>query len=100
MIGPGALPPSPAAVAEYFHLRRSTISEFQPEDILHNERLWVIAICGLDESYLDPAPTSRGNRRLGWMILSPTSASSARAVSTRSAPVAAAIGFSCQWGAR
>ena len=56
MIGPAALPPSPAAIAEYFRRRRSSISEFSPDDIRHNERLWVIEICGLDESFRDPAP--------------------------------------------
>jgi hypothetical protein len=56
MIGPAVLPPSPAAVAEYFRRRRSTISEFSPDDILNNERLWVVEACGLPESALDPAP--------------------------------------------
>ena len=56
MTGPAMLPPSPAAVAEYFRRKRSTISEFSPDDILHNERLWVVEICGLPESALDPAP--------------------------------------------
>jgi hypothetical protein len=56
MTGPAALPPSPAAIAEYFRRRRSTIAEFWPDDILHNERLWVVEICGLPESALDPAP--------------------------------------------
>ena len=56
MIGPAVLPPSPAAIAEYFRRRRSSISEFSPDDIRHNERLWVVEICGLDESFLDPAP--------------------------------------------
>src|SRR5215472_5361499 len=55
MIGPAALPPSPAAIAEYFR-RRRTIAEFSPGDILHNERLWVIETCGLPESALDPGP--------------------------------------------
>jgi hypothetical protein len=55
MTGPAALPPSPAAIAEYFR-RRRTIAEFSPDDILHNERLWVIETCGLPESALDPAP--------------------------------------------
>jgi len=50
-----ALPPSPAAIAEYFR-RRRTIAEFSPGDILHNERLWVIETCGLPESALDPTP--------------------------------------------
>src|SRR5262249_55179653 len=54
--GPAVLPPSPAAIAEYFRRRRSSISEFSPDDIRHNERLWVIEICGLDESFRDPAP--------------------------------------------
>src|SRR5215831_6509226 len=53
---PAVLPPSAAAVAEYFRRRRSTIAEFTPDDILHNERLWVVEICGLDESFVDPAP--------------------------------------------
>ena len=53
---PAVLPPSPAAVAEYFGRRRSSIAEFSPADILHNERLWVVEICGLPESALDPAP--------------------------------------------
>jgi hypothetical protein len=48
--------PPPAAVAEYFRRKRHTIAEFAAEDILHNERLWVLDICGLLESYLDPAP--------------------------------------------
>ena len=52
---PAVLPPSSAAVAEYFRRRRSSISEFSPDDIRHNERLWV-EICGLPESALDPAP--------------------------------------------
>src|SRR5215471_19502391 len=56
MTGPTTLPPSPAAIAEYFRRRRSTISEFSPDEILHNERLWVVEICGLPESELDPAP--------------------------------------------
>ena len=56
MTGPAVLPPSPAAIAEYFRRRRSSISEFSPDDILHNERLWVVEICGLPESALDPAP--------------------------------------------
>jgi len=56
MIGPAALPPSPAAIAEYFRRRRRTIAEFSPGDILHNERLWVIETCGLPESALDPGP--------------------------------------------
>jgi hypothetical protein len=50
------LPPTPAAVAEYFRRRRSAIAEFSPADVLHNERLWVVEICGLPESALDPAP--------------------------------------------
>src|SRR5215472_8829726 len=53
---PAVLPPSAAAVAEYFRRRRSTIAEFTPDDILHNERLWVVDICGLTEDDLDPAP--------------------------------------------
>src|SRR5215472_9456852 len=56
MTGPAVLPPSPAAIAEYFRRRRSSISQFSPNDILHNERLWVVEICGLPESVLDPAP--------------------------------------------
>jgi len=56
MTGPAVLPPSPAAIAEYFRRRRSSISEFSPDDIRHNERLWAVEICGLDESFLDPAP--------------------------------------------
>ena len=56
MTGPAVPPPSPVAVTEYFRRRRSSISEFTPDDILHNERLWVVEICGLPESYLDPAP--------------------------------------------
>ena len=51
-----ALPPTPAAVAEYFRRRRSAIAEFSPDNILHNERLWVVETCGLPESELDPAP--------------------------------------------
>jgi hypothetical protein len=34
------IPPSPAAVAEYFVRRRSRISAFIREDIECNERLW------------------------------------------------------------
>jgi len=66
MIGPAALPPSPAAIAEYFR-RRRTIAEFSPGDILHNERLWVIETCGLPESALDPGPiiTREQAARLG-----------------------------------
>jgi hypothetical protein len=56
MISPAVLPPSPAAVAEYFRSRRRTIAEFSPDDIRHNERLWVVETCGLPESALDPAP--------------------------------------------
>jgi len=56
MTSPAVLPPSPAAVAEYFRRRRSTIAEFSPDNILHNERLWVVEICGSPESALDPAP--------------------------------------------
>ena|SRR5215469_349744 len=56
MIRPVVLPPSPAAVAEYFRRRRSTIAEFSPDDILHNERLWVIGIGRLPDSALDLAP--------------------------------------------
>jgi hypothetical protein len=56
MTAPAMLPPSASAVAEYFRRRRTAISEFSPDDILHNERLWVVEICGLDESFLDPAP--------------------------------------------
>ena len=56
MTGPAVPPPSPVAVTEYFRRRRSSISEFTPDDILHNERLWVVEICGLHESELDPAP--------------------------------------------
>jgi hypothetical protein len=48
--------PPPAAVKDYFRRRRNSISEFSVEDILHNERLWVLDICGLPESCLDPAP--------------------------------------------
>ena len=55
-IAPAALPPTPAAVAEYFRRKRSTISELSPADILHNERLWVVETCGLPETELDPAP--------------------------------------------
>src|SRR5215831_6431550 len=51
-----ALPPSPAAIAEYFRRRRSSIAEFSQDNILHNERLWVVEICGLPERALDPAP--------------------------------------------
>jgi hypothetical protein len=50
------LPPTPAAVVEYFHRRRRAIAEFSPDDILHNERLWCDEICGQPESALDPAP--------------------------------------------
>ena len=50
------LPPTPALVGEYFRRRRSAIAEFSSGDIRHNERLWVVEICGLHESELDPAP--------------------------------------------
>jgi hypothetical protein len=50
------LPPSPAAVAEYFRRRRAAIAGFSKEDIRANEQLWVVETCGLPESYLDPAP--------------------------------------------
>jgi hypothetical protein len=50
------LPPTPAAVAEYFRRRLSTISEFSPNEIRYNEGLWVVDFCGLPESALDPAP--------------------------------------------
>ena len=53
---PAALPPAPAAVAEYFRRKISTSSELSPADILSNESLWVLEICGLPESALDPAP--------------------------------------------
>jgi hypothetical protein len=43
------LPPTPAAIAAYFTQRRSVISEFTPADIEHNERLWVVGICGMPE---------------------------------------------------
>jgi hypothetical protein len=52
----GTLPPTPALVGEYFRRRRSAIAEFSPDDIRHNERLWVLGICGLPESAIDPAP--------------------------------------------
>jgi hypothetical protein len=50
------LPPEPVAVAEYFRRKISRISELSLADILSNERLWVVAICNLPESALDPAP--------------------------------------------
>ena len=56
MNGPAGLPPSPAAVADYFGRKLCTISEFSPDGILHNERLWVVETCGLPESELDPPP--------------------------------------------
>jgi hypothetical protein len=50
------LPPEPVAVAEYFRRKISRISELTRADILHNERLWVLEVCNLPESALDPAP--------------------------------------------
>jgi len=50
------LPPSPAAVAEYFRRKRSAIAELSKEDIAFNERLWVVDMCGLPETEVDPAP--------------------------------------------
>jgi hypothetical protein len=50
------LPPSPAAVADYFGRKLGTISEFSPDDIRHNERLWIVETCGLPECALDPTP--------------------------------------------
>jgi hypothetical protein len=51
-----ALPPPPAAVTEYFQRRRHTLSGFTPEDLLHNERLWQVEICGLPEETFNPEP--------------------------------------------
>ena len=50
------LPPPYAAVADYFQRRRSSLSAFMPEDILHNERLWHVEICGLPEETFIPGP--------------------------------------------
>jgi hypothetical protein len=55
------LPPAPAAVAAYFAQRRGTLAGFTPEDVRHNEMLWLVGACGLSESEAaalmgDPAP--------------------------------------------
>jgi hypothetical protein len=50
------LPPTPAAVAEHFRRKRSVIAALSKDDVLNNERLWVVDICGLPETELDPAP--------------------------------------------
>jgi hypothetical protein len=53
---PTVLPPTPAAVTAYFNQRRRAIAEVTPDDIRHNEQLWVVETCGLPETELDPAP--------------------------------------------
>jgi hypothetical protein len=50
------LPPPPAAVTEYFCRRRHTLSGFSLEDIVHNERLWHVEICGLSEETFNLGP--------------------------------------------
>ena len=49
------LPPAPAAVAAYFERRRRTLAEFTPDDIEHNERLW-LETCGVAAP---PAPEAQ-----------------------------------------
>jgi hypothetical protein len=52
------LPPTPHAVAGYFaKRRRGSLTEFSDAEIWHNERLWVVEICGLPESELDTSLT-------------------------------------------
>jgi hypothetical protein len=50
--GAGALmlPPTPAAVADYFARRRGSLAGFTPDETRHNERLWLVGACGLSES--------------------------------------------------
>ena len=80
------LPPPPAAVTEYFRRRRHTLSGFSLEDILHNERVWHVEICGLSEETFNPGPIVMRERRCNWMTRLPISASSGR---TDSCPVQA-----------
>lgn len=63
------LPPSPAAVADYFRRRRYTLTEFSPDDIMHNERLWVVEICGLPDPASEPSemPSEGGSAGRGSM---------------------------------
>jgi hypothetical protein len=56
MTGPAVLPPVACCCCGVFPPPSQLYSQFSPDEILHNERLWVVEICGLPESELDPAP--------------------------------------------
>jgi hypothetical protein len=78
------LPPTPAAVAAYFTRRRSAIAEFMPDELRHNERLWIVEICGLTES---AAPAAGEGENGGSKA-----AESSKALTPHPAPHAAAVG--------